>query len=67
MLTGDPANRAKTTVPRGVCHRCVNKNSQPFGGAPCTGDDTAELPKKACAGGIRMQVTFPTYVLPAQI
>lgn len=60
MLVGDPNLRTSTGAPREVCHRCFGKNFSPFGGAPCTGDDTVTLPQKPCAGGIRTTITFPT-------
>jgi hypothetical protein len=60
MLVSDPALRSSTDAPREVCHRCFGKNFNPFGGAPCTGSDTATLPKDMCAGGIRTTITFPT-------
>ncbi|KAF2736294.1 hypothetical protein EJ04DRAFT_533703 [Polyplosphaeria fusca] len=61
MLAGDAMLREKTGMQRGICHRCeANKQQSPFGGAPCTGDDTGNLPQKACGGGIRATITFPT-------
>ncbi|KAF2641771.1 hypothetical protein P280DRAFT_489190 [Massarina eburnea CBS 473.64] len=60
MLAGNPMLRNSTGESRGICHRCLNKNQQPFGGAPCTGNDTTSLPAHQCEGGIRTQVTFPT-------
>lgn len=61
MLAGDAGLRTKTGMQKQLCHRCFsNKQQNPFGGAPCTGDDTSDLPKKQCGGGIRMTITFPT-------
>jgi hypothetical protein len=60
MLVGDPMLRTKQGQVRQLCHRCFGKNFQPFGGAPCTGSDTASLPTGFCAGGIRTTITFPT-------
>lgn len=60
MLAGDPMLRSSAKVQRGICHRCFPKNANPFGGAPCTGSDTTALPNKACEGGIRTTITFPT-------
>ena len=61
MLVGDPALRQKAGQQKQLCHRCFsNKEQNPFGGAPCTGDDTFDLPKKQCGGGIRTTITFPT-------
>jgi hypothetical protein len=53
--------RQKEGQQKQLCHRCfANKEQNPFGGAPCTGDDTYDLPKKQCGGGIRTTITFPT-------
>ncbi|KAF2017849.1 hypothetical protein BU24DRAFT_161295 [Aaosphaeria arxii CBS 175.79] len=61
MLVGDAGLRTKTGQQKQLCHRCFsNKKQDPFGGAPCTGDDTFDLPKKQCGGGIRTTITFPT-------
>jgi hypothetical protein len=61
MLAGNPTLRNTTGEFRGICHRCVYKDSNPFGGAPCTDeDDTTFLPTRFCEGGLRTQVTFPT-------
>ena len=61
MLVGDAALRTSTGQQKQLCHRCFsNKQQSPFGGAPCTGDDTFDLPKKQCGGGIRTTITFPT-------
>ncbi|TAQ85762.1 hypothetical protein B7494_g5909 [Chlorociboria aeruginascens] len=60
MLVGNYSLRTDTNLPREVCHRCFGANFNPFGGAPCTGDDTVTLPTGFCAGGIRTTITFPT-------
>ncbi|KAI4862099.1 hypothetical protein F4820DRAFT_431574 [Hypoxylon rubiginosum] len=61
MLVGDPILRSGENQQRQLCHRCFSTiNQVPFGGAPCTGDDTAALPSKMCTGGIRTTITFPT-------
>lgn len=61
MLVGDAGLRSKNGQQKQLCHRCFsNKKQDPFGGAPCTGDDTFDLPKKMCGGGIRTTITFPT-------
>tara|TARA_R110002003_G_scaffold1035_12_gene22152 strand:- start:10720 stop:11163 length:444 start_codon:yes stop_codon:yes gene_type:complete len=60
MIAGNPILRNTTGESRGICHRCVYKDAQPFGGAPCTEEDTTYLPMRFCEGGIRTQVTFPT-------
>ncbi|KAF2202029.1 hypothetical protein GQ43DRAFT_370082 [Delitschia confertaspora ATCC 74209] len=61
MLAGDPMIRNTTGESRGICHRCFEgENFTPFGGAPCTGNDTTSLPNHFCPGGIRTTITFPT-------
>ncbi|KAI0885137.1 uncharacterized protein GGS22DRAFT_162871 [Annulohypoxylon maeteangense] len=61
MLVGDATLRQAEGQQRQLCHRCfATVNQVPFGGAPCTGDDTASLPPKMCSGGIRTTITFPT-------
>lgn len=60
MLAGNPTLRSTEGESRGICHRCFGANFEPFGGAPCTGNDTTHLPDHFCEGGIRTQVTFPT-------
>ncbi|KAK3350261.1 hypothetical protein B0T25DRAFT_457177 [Lasiosphaeria hispida] len=61
MLVGDANLRANRGVQKQICHRCApNIDQNPFGGAPCTGDDTVVFPKKMCGGGIRTTITFPT-------
>ncbi|KAI1215041.1 uncharacterized protein F4807DRAFT_18544 [Annulohypoxylon truncatum] len=61
MLVGDAMLRQAEGQQRQLCHRCfATINQVPFGGAPCTGDDTASLPSKMCNGGIRTTITFPT-------
>jgi hypothetical protein len=63
MLVGDAGLRARQGQQKQLCHRCFsNKQQDPFGGAPCTGADTFDLPKGTCGGGIRTTITFPTYV-----
>ncbi|KAI1858027.1 uncharacterized protein JN550_012920 [Neoarthrinium moseri] len=64
MLVGDSMLRKSQGQQKQLCHRCyTNLNQDPFGGAPCadgSGMDTAALPSKACDGGIRATITFPT-------
>ncbi|KAI1769044.1 hypothetical protein GGR53DRAFT_274983 [Hypoxylon sp. FL1150] len=61
MLVGDPMNRAANTMQKGLCYRCeANMQQNPFGGAPCTGQDTQAFPAGACGGGWRVTVHFPT-------
>lgn len=55
MLAGNPMLRNTTGESRGICHRCLFKDQTPFGGAPCTGNDTTSLPSHPCEGGIRTQ------------
>ncbi|POS74153.1 hypothetical protein DHEL01_v207451 [Diaporthe helianthi] len=63
MLVGDAELRKADGQQRQLCHRCYVKEDYTGGaggGAPCTGSDTASLPPKACDGGIRTTITFPT-------
>lgn len=61
MLAGNPELRGTAGESRGICHRCFEgDNFTPFGGAPCTGNDTTSFPDHFCAGGIRSTITFPT-------
>lgn len=64
MLVGDPTIRNQRAMQKQICHRCEHNIEQsPFGGAPCTGEDTAAFPTKFCPGGIRTTITFPTFVI----
>jgi hypothetical protein len=61
MLVGDAGLRVRHGQQKQLCHRCFsNKQQDPFGGAPCTGADTFDLPHGTCGGGIRTTITFPT-------
>ncbi|KAL2129469.1 hypothetical protein VTI74DRAFT_7771 [Chaetomium olivicolor] len=61
MLVGDAALRSHKGMQKQICHRCEHNIEQnPFGGAPCTGEDTPDFPDKPCPGGIRTTITFPT-------
>ncbi|KAI4868812.1 hypothetical protein F4820DRAFT_408780 [Hypoxylon rubiginosum] len=65
MLSGDALARSRpdTKLKRQNCFRCyTGPNYGGDVGAPCMDDnvDTEFLPKKACAGGIRSNVLFPT-------
>lgn len=61
MLVGEPTLRQSEGQQRQLCHRCyINIEQDPFGGAPCTGEDTKNLPLRFCDGGIRTTITFPT-------
>jgi hypothetical protein len=57
MIAGNPNLRAKTGTFKGICHRC---NGNGAGFAPCDSRDTSEFPTKACPGGIRASVIFPS-------
>ncbi|KAH8900242.1 hypothetical protein GQ53DRAFT_869639 [Thozetella sp. PMI_491] len=65
MLVGDPNMRSRpdATLKRQNCYRCYTGPN--FGGdvsAPCQDGkiDTEALPPKACPGGIRSNIHFPT-------
>ncbi|KAL2142017.1 hypothetical protein VTI28DRAFT_1707 [Corynascus sepedonium] len=61
MLVGDASLRTQDGMQKQICHRCEHNIEQnPFGGAPCTGNDTAAFPSQMCPGGIRTTITFPT-------
>ncbi|KAI9713477.1 MAG: hypothetical protein M1820_000859 [Bogoriella megaspora] len=60
MTVGNPMIRTASRQARQICMRCFGANFEPFGGAPCTGDDTSDFPKTQCAGGIRSNIFFPT-------
>ncbi|KAI0473934.1 hypothetical protein GGR56DRAFT_649711 [Xylariaceae sp. FL0804] len=61
MLVGDAANREAATMQRQLCYRCeANKAQDPFGGPPCSGNDTQGFPTEPCGGGWRVSVHFPT-------
>lgn len=60
MLVGDAGLRSANSMQRQICHRCLSSGYDQ-GAAPCTGgNDSKELPKQFCAGGIRTTITFPT-------
>ena len=58
MLVGNAALRAPGPNPK-VCHRCMPLSGE-GSGANCAAPDTETLPTKACPGGIRSVITFPT-------
>ncbi|KAF2201229.1 hypothetical protein GQ43DRAFT_480893 [Delitschia confertaspora ATCC 74209] len=65
MLAGDASQRTKGGINKwnGSCYRCYNaKNFGGDTGAPCSDNkvDTVDLPRKACPGGIRTTIRFPT-------
>jgi hypothetical protein len=66
MLVGDAAKRAKvgSGLKSQTCFRCYTGPN--FGGdnaAPCQDAtlDTEAFPTKACLGGIRSNILYPTY------
>ena len=71
MTTGDPSLRNKTFVDpnsgeaRALSFRCFDRDfsgrTAPF--APGMGYDSVEFPKEKCAGGIRANIYFPTFVM----
>ncbi|OCL09543.1 hypothetical protein AOQ84DRAFT_388101 [Glonium stellatum] len=65
MLAGDAAQRTDGGITEwnAICFRCYTAKN--FGGdnaAPCSDNtvDSVSLPKKACPGGIRTTIRFPT-------
>ena len=65
MLTGNAGQTGPGGITKwnAICFRCYNAKN--FGGdnlAPCSDNtvDSVTLPNKACAGGIRTTVRFPT-------
>ncbi|KAI0474954.1 hypothetical protein GGR56DRAFT_675132 [Xylariaceae sp. FL0804] len=66
MLAGDAAQTNASAVDgAALCHRCWTDSSDapdaPFvGGAPCTGDDTVEIPSDPSCKMIRQNIIFPT-------
>jgi hypothetical protein len=69
MLAGNAAQRTTGGVTKwnAICFRCYNaKNFGGDTGAPCSDSkvDSVALPSKACPGGIRTTIRFPTYVFP---
>jgi hypothetical protein len=71
MLVGDPATRNMNTnssEAKAISFRCFSAgkpeatNGPAPGGGISSGVDSYALPNKVCAGGIRSQVYFPTYV-----
>ena len=69
MIVGNPFLRNGTTMgqntPQGkaITNRCFNANFGSDNSYPHPGTgplDTVELPKKACAGGIRSNIFFPS-------
>jgi hypothetical protein len=66
MLAGNAAQRTTGGVTKwnAICFRCYTAKN--FGGdnaAPCsdTKVDSVSLPNKACPGGMRTTIRFPTY------
>ena len=65
MIVGNPMVRARSNneaLNRAITFRCFGANfqSNPAYPHPGTGDDTVELPNRACAGGIRSNIFFPS-------
>jgi hypothetical protein len=65
MLAGHAEQRKTGGVTKwnAICFRCYNaKNFGGDNGAPCSDKtvDSVELPNKACPGGIRTTIRFPT-------
>jgi Domain of unknown function (DUF1996) len=65
MLAGDSAQRATGGITKwnAICFRCYTaKNFGGDNGAPCSDKtvDSVSLPSKACPGGMRTTIRFPT-------
>jgi hypothetical protein len=69
MIVGDPMRRNKTNIDansaigRAITYRCWNNNFGSDASYPHPGTgplDTIELPAKACPGGIRSNIFFPS-------
>ncbi|KAF2824445.1 hypothetical protein CC86DRAFT_421016 [Ophiobolus disseminans] len=58
MLAGD-ATATSARESRKICHRCMPKTGD-ASNINCGAPDDQTLPKKACEGGIRSIITFPT-------
>jgi hypothetical protein len=63
MLVGDATNRVSKNMKMQTCFRCYSGPN--FGGdnaAPCADAklDTEGFPTKACPGGIRSNILYPT-------
>lgn len=62
MLAGNAANTDPGKVPKGnICHRCWTNSggSQFVGGAPCTGNDTVDIPADPACKMVRQTIIFP--------
>lgn len=64
MLVGNPMLREDTDSPdaQQSSFRCFDENFGGEAGAPGTGADTRHFPERPCAGGIRTNLFFPTYI-----
>jgi len=63
MIAGDAGNKDASKVNKNaLCHRCwTAPNENTFiGGAPCTGQDTVEIPSSKTCQLIRQTLIFPT-------
>lgn len=63
MIAGDAGNTDSSKVMRSaICHRCWTSptESQFVGGAPCTGQDTVDIPSDKRCKMIRQTLIFPT-------
>lgn len=63
MIAGNAGNKDASKVNRAsLCHRCwTSANEGQFvGGAPCTGQDTVDIPKAKTCQMIRQTLIFPT-------
>lgn len=68
MIVGNPMLRSRTIDPKSpegqsLTFRCFSANFGGNVGAPGSGpNDSVDLPKKQCAGGIRSNTYFPSLV-----
>jgi hypothetical protein len=63
MIVGDAMTRSynsSSSEAKSLSFRCFDANFGGYAGAPGTGSDTPDFPKKFCAGGIRANIFFPT-------
>jgi hypothetical protein len=63
MLTGNAGNTEASKVAKAnICHRCweAPDENKFFGGAPCTGSDTVDIPSDPKCKMIRQTIIFPT-------
>jgi hypothetical protein len=63
MLIGNAGNTEPSKVQKAnICHRCweAPDENRFFGGAPCTGSDTVDIPSDPKCKMIRQTIIFPT-------